>query len=154
MLPHQLLDMCCLPTPYLLGVLSGSLADLDDLPLDEVSLISAHFATVKMGDGNRIFNLIWFDFRLFRHGTHNSQRTDLGTGDCAIKYEIKGCVRILIAKLSYKNKQKQRLIYNARESSLAVGIVDMFSRGAYHSQKSVRDFCDFKNHMNFVSIFV
>eukprot|EP00794_Sanderia_malayensis_P007526 gene7527-8363_t len=38
-LPHQLLDMCCLPTPYLLGALSGCLEDLEDLPLDDVIII-------------------------------------------------------------------------------------------------------------------
>ena len=36
-LPCTLVDMCCLPTPYLLGVLSGCLPEIADLPIDEVS---------------------------------------------------------------------------------------------------------------------
>eukprot|EP00795_Rhopilema_esculentum_P000284 gene284-9934_t len=39
-LPCTLVDMCCLPTPYLLGVLSGCLPEIEDLPIDEAIIVN------------------------------------------------------------------------------------------------------------------
>ena len=47
-LPFKLVDMCCLPTPYLLGVLSGCLEEIHDLPIDEVPRFTMLFACLRL----------------------------------------------------------------------------------------------------------
>ena len=38
-LPSKLLDMVCLPTPYMLGILSSCLPAMEDLPVDELIIV-------------------------------------------------------------------------------------------------------------------
>ena len=36
-LPRNMLDVVCAPTPYIIGLLSTSLPDVQDLPMEEVN---------------------------------------------------------------------------------------------------------------------
>lgn len=55
-LPQKLLDMCCSPTPYIMGMLSLSIPELDDLPLEEVLIVNldARDFDVQVGDESTI----------------------------------------------------------------------------------------------------
>lgn len=55
-LPQKLLDMCCSPTPYIMGMLSLSIPELEDMPLEEVLIVNldAGEFDVHVGDEDTI----------------------------------------------------------------------------------------------------